>query len=142
MLKRFAVIAGMAAASLVVLQGSSEVTRARDFDITGTIDCGQRSGRDCTFADWATGPKLTVLTSDFSGERQPVVVDAAWVRDDLPRLEQDDFVWFSLRDDAGGGLRVISINGSRCKAGTFNQGLSTQSSCVREQGDVTNDNEP
>jgi hypothetical protein len=142
MFKRLAVIAAMAVTSLVVLQGTSEVTRAKDFDITGTIDCGQVSGNKCRFSDWATGPRLTVITSDLGSGRQPVVVDASWIRNDLPSLEQDDFVWFTLRDDAGPGLRAIGIREERCKAGTFNQGLSTQSTCVREQGDVTNDNEP
>ena len=142
MIKRLPVIAAMAVTSLVVLQGTSEVTRAKDFDITGTIDCGKVSGNKCAFSDWETGPRLTVITSDLGSSRQPVVVDASWVRNNLPSLEQDDFVWFTLRDDAGPGLRVIGIREERCKAGTFNQGLSSQSSCVREQGDVTNDNEP
>jgi hypothetical protein len=124
------------------LQGAVEPSSAKEFDITGTVECGTRSGRRCEFSDFSTtGPKIGILTTDVSGNLDRIVVNGSWMRRELGGLEQDDYIWVTVRNE-GNDLQVISVIQHRCKAGTFNQGLSTQSICVTESGDVTNDNDP
>ena len=130
---RGAVIGAVALGAL--LQATPSTALAKDFDVTGTLECGQRSGEKCQFADWSTGPMLGVITSDLSGNRERVVLDASWMRDRLNEFDQDDFVWFTVRNDAGPGLKIISVVEHRCREGKFNLGLSTGSYCVRENGD-------
>ena len=129
------------AALLITLQGSVDVAQARDFDVTGTLECGVRSGERCSFADWANGPTIAVLTEDISGETQRVLLDASWVKDDLSSFDQDDWVWFTVREGLGPNLKVVGIVERRCKDGTYNPGLSTASKCVRENGDTDDDDD-
>ena len=143
LIRRVGLMAGlMALGASSFLQGAAEPTRAKEFDITGTVECGTRSGHRCQFPDFSTtGPKIGILTTDVSGNLDRIVVNGSWMRDELGGLEQDDYIWVSVRNE-GNDLQVISVIKHRCKAGTFNQGLSTQSTCVTEKGDVTDDNDP
>ena len=122
-----------AAALLALIQGSATVASAKEFDLTGTLDCGQRSGRKCQFADWSTGPTMGVLTKDMSGNLERVVVDASWVRDRLTDFDQDDFVWFTVRDDLGPNLKITSVV-EHHGDGTDNQGLSNGNRVIPENG--------
>lgn len=111
---------------LGIVPVSTPAVLAKEFDVTGTLDCGIRSGRKCSFSDWATGPKIGVLTRDLSGNLERVVLDASWIRDDLTDFGQDDFVWFVVRDDAGPDLRAIAVIEHRCSDGRFAQGQVNQ----------------
>jgi hypothetical protein len=124
------------------LQGAVQTTSAKEFDITGSVECGTRSGHRCQFPDFSTtGPKIGILTTDVSGNLDRIVVNGSWMRNELGGLDQDDYIWVTVRNE-GNDLQVISVKQHRCKAGTFNQGLSNQTNCVTESGDVTNDNDP
>src|SRR5882724_2862513 len=79
---------------LALVQAPAAPALAKEFDVTGTIDCGVRSGNKCDFTDWSTGPTIGVLTEDISGTRELVQIDASWVKNDLNDFDQDDFVWF------------------------------------------------
>src|SRR4051794_38037585 len=58
------------AVALAPSPAMATVASAKEFDVTGTIDCGARSGHKCDFADWSTGPVIGVLTEDISGTRE------------------------------------------------------------------------
>src|SRR4051794_3457519 len=70
-------------AMLAVSQEYPSVALAKDFDVTGTIDCGARSGHKCDFTDWDTRPVIGMLTEDSSGTRERARIDASWIKDDL-----------------------------------------------------------
>ena len=100
--------------------GSSRVS-AKEFDVTGTIDCRVLSGEKCRFPDWETGPIMTVISDDLSGVPQPVSVDTSWVREDLTDFDQDDFVWFVV-EEIGANLQVTSVLEHRCMDGRVAHG--------------------
>jgi hypothetical protein len=107
----------------------------KDFDVTGSLDCGVRSGQKCQFSDWETGPTLAMYTEDISGEQMRFEVDASWLRDHLTAFRQDDFVWFTVRDGISEHPMIVSVVEHRCHdgrypAGQVNQGLSTHDACV------------
>ncbi len=111
---------------------------AKEFDVTGTLDCGVRSGDKCQFVDWETGPKLAVFTEDISGTRERWEIDASWIRDDLMKFGQDDFVWFTVRDEGSNVLRATGVVEHRCNDGRIphgqaSHGRSTGSVCRLEQ---------
>src|SRR4051794_11654145 len=60
---------------------------AKEIDVVGTVDCGQRSGHHCDIGD-----QLRVWTDSLSGERERVTLDVSWIRATLPSLDQDDQV--------------------------------------------------
>ncbi|MCC7106676.1 MAG: hypothetical protein IT307_16180 [Chloroflexi bacterium] len=129
---RYATKLSLAVVALVVaLQSAPSPALAKQFDVTGTLDCGVRSGRKCTFADWSTGPTLGVLTRDFSGNLERVVLNASWVRDSLTAFDQDDFVWFTVDDQVGPMPQIISVVEHHCNDGTLDTGLvnGSGSSC-------------
>jgi hypothetical protein len=123
----------LGAASLVsLLPVSPPVARAEQFDVTGTLDCGIRSGRECQFPDWSTGPELAVFTKDISGNLDRVILDASWVRDRLTDFGQDDFVWFTVDDGVGPDPHIISVVEHRCNPdGSTNTDLTK--SCKRRE---------
>jgi hypothetical protein len=129
----------LAAAGLAILtlaQISGQTVQAKEFDVTGTIDCGARSGKKCDFTDWSTGPVIGVLTEDISGTRQLAMIDASWVKHDLDNFDQDDFVWFTVEDNGGPNLQATGVLEHRCNdgtadLGTINQGKSTGHHCRR-----------
>ena len=123
-----------------VAQATPSPALAKDFQLTGTVDCGRTSGQNCQFPDFFTGPKVGFITADISGHRQRVELDGSWQRKELEDVEQDDFMRFTVRDDAGPGLIIVSVEERHCRAGTFNQGTSTGSHCQRSGGDRTREN--
>lgn len=128
-------------ALLVALAGVTLLTSVppaaafpREFDLTGTLDCEERSGRKCHFVDWATGPALAVFTEDVSGVRERHLIDVSWVRDDMAGFRQDDFVWFTVADLGTGMLTATGVVEYRCADGTVphgqaNQGFSNGDRC-------------
>ena len=131
---RLARIAGIGGASLAMLLGSVAVdpspAQAKQFDVVGTIFCNTTSGNRCDFKDWSSGgPTIGVVTNSVSGNRDLVYLNGAWVKDQLPRLEQDDDVTFSVDDAAQPGkIMITGISDIDC-GGTKNIGLSTASHC-------------
>lgn len=131
----------LAAAVLVILSTTlapaapiATAATVKDFDVTGSLDCGVRSGQKCVFTDWETGPTIGMFTEDISGETMRFVVDASWLRDHLTAFRQDDFVWFVVRDGIGPLPVIIEVVEHRCHdgrspAGQVNQGLSTRDDC-------------
>lgn len=130
---RGAVIGALALGTM--FQAAPSTALAEEFDVTGTLECGQMSGRRCQFSDWSTGPAIGVITKDISGNTERVVLDASWVREDLSRFDQDDFVWFTVRDDTGPKYRITGVVEHRCNEGKYNLGLSTGSYCVKDNGE-------
>jgi hypothetical protein len=113
---------------------ATAVSAGRNFDVTGTLDCGIRSGQQCHFDDWETGPMIGMFTKDISGTTEHFVVDASWMRDHLTAFRQDDFVWFQVRDGIGPVPVVVSVVEHRCFDGRYphgqvNHGLSTRDAC-------------
>ena len=108
--------------ALALLVGTQpNITHAKEFDVTGTLDCGVKSGSKCEYQDWEIGPRIGMLTRDISGNLDRVIVDAAWIRDDLSDFGQDDFVWFTV-EDLGTSLQVTSVLQHRCMDGRLAQG--------------------
>lgn len=124
-------------ATLLSLAGSTgQLAQAKEFDVTGTIDCGVASGHKCSFDDWDTGPTIGVLTEDISGTRERAMIDASWVKKDLTDFDQDDFVWFTVQTNADGNLQATGVVEHHCHQGTaslgiINQGKSTSDKCRR-----------
>ena len=123
---------------LVMMEGSlvsmPAPAYAREFDITGTLDCGAVSGHKCTFSDWDTGPVIGVFTEDISGTRQRVLIDTSWVKKSMDDFGQDDFVWFTVWDGIGEHPVVVSVVEHRCQDGRYPHGqvahgLSTSDFC-------------
>jgi hypothetical protein len=124
------------AVSLMIAPGPATSVAAKEFDVTGTIDCGALSGRKCDFADWDTGPVIGVLTEDISGTRERVLIDASWVKSDLTDFDQDDFIWLTVRDGIGPNLQATGVVEHHCTDGRFslgivNQGQSSGNRCRR-----------
>jgi len=132
-----ALVAAIAVPTLLTAGPAAPVASAamiKDFDVTGTLDCGVRSGRKCEFTDWETGPKLAMFTEDISGEMMRFEVDASWLRDHLTAFRQDDFVWFVVRDGIGPLPVVVHVVEHRCMDGRYPHGqvahgLSTRDDC-------------
>lgn len=133
---RVARMAALGFALLTVTQVTAIPAQAKEFDVTGTIDCGARSGRACHWDDWQTGPVIGVLTEDISGTRQLAMVDVSWVKKSLDDFDQDDLVWFTVEDLGGPNLQATGVVEHRCNDGTaslgiINQGKSTGHHCRR-----------
>lgn len=124
-------------AGIVILASttsSAPVSASKDFDVTGSLDCGVRSGERCHFEDWDTGPMIAMFTEDVSGTSERFVVDATWLRDHLTAFHQDDFVWFVVRDGIGPVPQVVSVVEHRCMDGRYphgqvSHGLATRDRC-------------
>jgi hypothetical protein len=108
------------------VQASVAPALAKDFDVTGTLDCAVASGQKCIFTDWETGPTLAIFTEDVSGEMMHFEVDASWIRDDLTAFRQDDFVWLVVRDDAGPVPVAVGVIEHRCNDGRVALGQANQ----------------
>jgi len=138
-------------ALLALLWGTPSQAQAKEFGLTGTLDCGVISGAKCAFADWAAGPTFGVFTWDISGSKVRVVLDASWVRKDLVAFHQDDEVWFSVRDgilpsktaDGQWLFKIASVIEHKCSGdrseGLVSWGLSTSDHCVMENGKDPNE---
>jgi len=79
-------------ATLTADLGPARVSYAKEIDLTGTVDCGQRSGRHCSLGD-----TLVPRTSDITGELAPAAIMISWIKDQLPSLDQDE----DQRDNQG-----------------------------------------
>ena len=80
---------------------------AKEFAITGIIDCGVKSGRSCPDGSNVIG----VRTDQITGKLQTHKVDIAWVLKQAPGLHQDDEICIEVRDDArtDGVLQAIGF---------------------------------
>src|SRR3954469_11473196 len=119
-----ALLLGLCIVLLAVGQG-----QAREFEIDGTADCGLKSGKHCS-----VDSSLALWTENYSGEKERVEVDVKWIKDDLDKIDQDDYVCLVVEDRGGGRLRGVGVS-QTCKFhdGTVNPGLSTGSKKVSEQ---------
>jgi hypothetical protein len=122
------------ALSVVISTTAAPVAASTDFDVTGSLDCGVRSGQKCQFEDWGDGPTIAMFTEDVTGETERFVVNASWLRDHLTAFRQDDFVWFVVRDGIGDVPQVVSVVEHRCYDGRYphgqvNHGNSTRDDC-------------
>ena len=98
-----AMIVSAVAASILLVPATG--ASAKTLDLTGTIDCGVRSGKRCEF-----GSKLILHTKDISGVEQAVELDVSWIKkEDLEGLEQDDYLRFEVEEKPGGGYQVLRI---------------------------------
>jgi hypothetical protein len=65
----------LAPALFVIVLAWPSAASAKEFDIEGTIDCNQPSGKTCL----PLGLQIGVLTESISGRRETVQVSLAWV---------------------------------------------------------------
>ena len=124
----------LAAIPLAFSLYAAPVSASKDFDVTGSLDCGVMSGHKCVFEDWDDGPTIGLFTKDISGVTERFEVDASWMRDHLTAFRQDDFVWFLVRDGISELPVIVSVVEHRCHDGRFphgqvNHGLSTRDDC-------------
>lgn len=132
----FSLVAAFGASMIMLLAAHvpAPVVLAKDFDVTGTLDCAERSRQKCDFLDWESGLTLALFTEDITGERMRFEVDASWIRDHLDSFGQDDFVWLVVQDTAGELPVAVAVIEHRCNDGRFphgqvNQGQSTGQRC-------------
>src|SRR5829696_4521330 len=116
--RSLAILSAAGFAALLLLPASPAL--AKDFNIAGTVDCSQRSGRVCSIDN-----TVKLWTDDISGTRQLVTVDISWIRKRLPNLEQDDAIDFEVRElpTADGGLQAISVTGEGSFVNRLNWGV-------------------
>jgi uncharacterized repeat protein (TIGR01451 family) len=72
--------------------------------LVGTVDCGRASGARC-----AIGTSIAIWTTDVSGYRERVVVDVAWVLNQLDAYDQDDLILVEVRIMPDGTLQAIGF---------------------------------
>jgi hypothetical protein len=115
-----AVIVGLAQPTLAL---------AKTFAITGTIDCGVKSGEQCDIGD-----SLNVWTTDISGNLDKVAVDVSWIKKQLDEDEWDEEDRICLEvDDGAGKLQATGLILTCDLEGTDNPGKSTRSHTAKEQ---------
>jgi hypothetical protein len=117
-------------AVLVVLAadlGWVRVTFAKEIDVTGTVDCGQRSGKRCSLDD-----TLVLLTDQITGELARATIDISWITKSLPALDQDDEIALTVQVLPNGTLQAVGVVSTSDRSGTVNQGSSTGSVEVSE----------
>jgi hypothetical protein len=112
--------------AVVLIPAYPVAAAPREFDVTGTLDCDEWSGRKCAFVDWSAGPVLAMFTEDISGVRERHLIDVSWVRDDMEGFRQDDFVWFTVADMGGEVLQATGVVEYRCADGTMPHGQVIQ----------------
>jgi uncharacterized protein YfaP (DUF2135 family) len=100
---------------------------AKEIDLTGTVDCGQRSGKRCSLDD-----TLVLLTDQVAGVLAPAKIDITWIKSSLPALDQDDEVTLTVQMRPNGTLQAVSILSDKSRSGTVNQGISTGSAEIGE----------
>ena len=129
--KVFVALIGLVGGLAALLLIPPTVGWTKDFSLTGTVDCGVRSGRDCPPID----DSLAVYTDDVSGRIERIVIDVSWIKRQLRDLdiEQDDQICLEVRERPSGGLQAIGITELCDLEGTVNPGLSTDDRDVSEQ---------
>lgn len=98
--------------AIAALAGGQGVHAEKEFLLTGTVDCGRRSGQHCD-----VGTTVAVWTTDVSGVRQRVLVDLSWVTSQLGRYDQDDLICLEVRAQGDGTLRAVGVSNA-CAAPT------------------------
>jgi hypothetical protein len=115
-----AVVVGLAQPTLAL---------AKTFAITGTVDCGVKSGEQCDIGD-----SLDVWTTDISGNLDKVAVDVSWIKEQLDEDEWDEEDRICLEvDDGTGKLQATGLILTCDLEGTDNPGRSTRSHTAKEQ---------
>ena len=114
---------------------------AKEFSLSGTVDCGRRSGQSCSFE--GSEPMMAIHTRDISGVMERVVVDVSWIMPHLRErnIEQDDSICMDVENKPDGTLRAIAYTRLCGGEGTDNPGLSTQSDDTKEQGNDNGDDD-
>ncbi len=126
-LRRF--LGAAAGAAVATIPGLARVGHAqKEFEIDGTVDCGQRNGRRCRIGD-----TVTVLTDALGGGIKPVTVDITWIKKQLPVLDQDDPLCLTVQGLGDGSYRAVAVLDLCELAGTFDRGRSTGSHKAPEQ---------
>jgi uncharacterized protein YfaP (DUF2135 family) len=90
---------------------------AKEFDVVGTVDCGQRSGQRCSLGD-----TLVLWTDSVTGELARITFDLSWVKKEMPSLDQDDEITVAVESLPDGKLRILSITSDEKRSGTKNPG--------------------
>lgn len=90
---------------------------AKEFDVVGTVDCGQRSGQRCRLGD-----TLVLWTDSVTGELARVTFDLSWVKNDMPSVDQDDEITVAVESLPDGKMRVLSVTSEDKRSGTNNPG--------------------
>jgi uncharacterized repeat protein (TIGR01451 family) len=95
-------------------QSASSVTTrtvaAREFGLTGTVDCGLRSGQRCQLG---SSLMMAVWTDDISGTRERVMVDVSWIVSQLDAYDQDDLVYLTVQTADDGHLQAVGVSNER-----------------------------
>ena len=128
-----AALARLLALLAVLLVAGIAVVPARtaaETVVAGWLDCGRASGATCT-----VGPTLTLRSTDLGGTT--VTINVSWLLDQLPTLEQDDWLIFEVEILPDGTAQATSLVPST--DGTINTGQTTGSRRVREQPEPDND---
>lgn len=78
-----------------------------EFGVTGTVDCGRRSGLRCEI-----GPLLVlnIWTYDISGSRERVSIDVSWIVQQLDAYDQDDLVCLNVQTTRSGALQAVGLS--------------------------------
>jgi hypothetical protein len=102
---------------------------AKTFAITGSVDCGLKSGERCDIGD-----TLNVWTTDISGNLDKVAVDVSWIKKQLDEdaWDEEDRICLEI-DDGAGKLQATGLILTCGLEGTDNPGKSTRSTTAREQ---------
>jgi hypothetical protein len=113
--------------SLALLAGMARPGQAKEYELDGIVDCGRAHGDHCTIDD-----VLYLRTEQVTGELSRVKIQVSWIRQHLPRIEQDDRILL-LVEDYSGGIRALSVAEVHEVDGTINPGLSSGNRLVAEQ---------
>ncbi|MFN0070772.1 MAG: hypothetical protein ACKVVP_04695 [Chloroflexota bacterium] len=132
------VLAGLMVGLAALLLELPAAGWAKDFELTGTVDCGRRSGQRCTIGD-----TLAIITEDLSGVKERVVVDVSWIQPIIRQreIDQDDTLCLEVGDRPDGGLRAIGFTDVCDGKGTDNPGLSNEDDDTAEQGNDNDDDD-
>jgi hypothetical protein len=134
-------LAGMSIGLAAVLLQAPLVSLAAEFGISGTVDCGRRSGQSCSFE--GSEPMMVIHTKDISGVMERIVVDVSWIMPHLRErsIDQDDTICLDVENKPDGTLRAVAYTNLCDDKGTDNPGLSTEDDDVGEQGDDDDDDD-
>src|SRR5687768_4787630 len=99
-------LTGLALGALALLAQEPVVGFAKEFGITGTVDCGRRSGQSCSFE--SSDPLMVLHTRDISGVMEAIVVDVSWIMDHLRErdIDQDDPICIEIDNKPDGTYRA------------------------------------
>ena len=137
--------ASLAIGALVLTFQDTAISWAKEFTLTGTVDCGVRSGRNCSFE--GTNPTMIVNSKDFGATEQSVLVDVSGIMKHLRErdIEQDDPICMDVEEIPGpvANYRATGYISLCDEKGTNNPGLSTEDHNQHEQdhGDDDDDDD-